>query len=92
LLQVAIHEFGHAIGLGHSEKREAIMWQYYSGFHPIRELPEDDLVGVHTLYGSLSPYLWHMRMHFDLEPYNSQPTGLLMFSDKIKSIFINMST
>ncbi len=45
---VAAHEFGHALGLGHSNVGSATMWpSYISG---ARTLDADDIAGVRTLY------------------------------------------
>ncbi|MEP3226518.1 MAG: matrixin family metalloprotease [Parasphingorhabdus sp.] len=48
-LTVAAHEFGHAIGLGHSRERNALMFPSYSGAH--RFLAADDISGCQSLYG-----------------------------------------
>lgn len=48
LVAVAAHEFGHAIGLGHSDVDGALMQPFYGG--PQRRLGTDDVAGVSTLY------------------------------------------
>jgi len=48
LKTVALHELGHALGLGHSTNPASVMWAEYlgpSGLH------FDDLEGIQTLYG-----------------------------------------
>ena len=51
LLLVAVHEFGHSLGLRHSNVEEAIMYPYYTGYVPDMKLHPDDIVGIQYLYG-----------------------------------------
>ncbi|NWY53483.1 MMP7 protein, partial [Chionis minor] len=52
LFLVAAHEFGHSLGLAHSNVREALMYPIYSYVNPATfKLPEDDKQGIQKLYG-----------------------------------------
>jgi predicted Zn-dependent protease len=53
LQTVALHEIGHALGLGHSTVSSAVMWPCYNGVK--RSLTADDIAGVQAIYGARAP-------------------------------------
>jgi len=55
LLQVAIHEIGHLLGLSHSDDENAIMYPYYSADRV--NLTQDDISGIRELYGLATPHV-----------------------------------
>lgn len=51
LLQTAAHEFGHSLGLSHSDVRSALMAPFYKGWEPNLKLDRDDIDAIQALYG-----------------------------------------
>lgn len=54
LFQVAAHELGHSLGLGHSSVRESLMAPFYQRYKPDFSLHKDDILGIQALYGKRS--------------------------------------
>ncbi len=47
---VALHEFGHALGMDHSSQTTAVMYAYYEGYN--QTLTSDDVAGIDSIYGA----------------------------------------
>jgi hypothetical protein len=50
---VAIHEFGHALGLGQSAINSACMYAFYNGMK--QSLTSDDIAGIQSIWGAPRP-------------------------------------
>lgn len=51
LLYVAVHEFGHSLGISHSKVRDAIMWPWAGEYIPDFKLKQDDINVIQSIYG-----------------------------------------
>ena len=75
LLSVALHEFGHALGMGHSQITQAVMYAMYTGVK--QQLNSDDVAGIDSIYGPRQPDQFNSygnsnatyQQAFNLSPY-----------------------
>ncbi|XP_072050835.1 matrix metalloproteinase-18-like [Amphiura filiformis] len=76
LFQVAAHEFGHSLGLGHSDDPNALMYAFYRGYIPNFVLPEDDINGIQYLYGENTGAADPTMRPFTVDPNSPCPGQL----------------
>lgn len=48
---MAAHEFGHSLGLSHSDVEGALMYPWYQNFDYDLRLTKDDELGIQRIYG-----------------------------------------
>ena len=51
---ISAHEFGHVLGLGHSNINGSLMSPFYLGYTPKAELTADDIAAIQAHYGNVS--------------------------------------
>lgn len=55
ILQTAVHEIGHLLGLQHSSDNRAVMYPINRPYDPNYALSDDDVRGIRYLY---TPWAW----------------------------------
>ena len=57
LFIIAAHEFGHNLGLDHSNVDTALMYPYYQGYIPNYTMDPDDRAAIVQHYGKLLHFI-----------------------------------
>lgn len=57
IVSIVAHEFGHSLGLSHSDVRDSLMAPFYRGYNPRFKLHEDDVQGIRVSSFSLQEYV-----------------------------------
>jgi len=73
LLQTAAHEFGHSLGLSHTDDNDALMAPFYRGFEVKPKLNQDDIKAIQALYGKKT----------QSKPVTSRPTNSVFGSNSV---------
>uniref|UniRef100_A0A672HDG7 Matrix metallopeptidase 30 n=1 Tax=Salarias fasciatus TaxID=181472 RepID=A0A672HDG7_SALFA len=94
LFLVAAHEFGHALGLAHSQVQTALMFPTYQYVNTDGyTLPEDDVQGVQALYGEIHPHRKKQNTEIEMPLYcwkrSSSWDGIRM--KKIQSVWAGIT-
>lgn len=78
-MSVAVHEFGHSLGLLHSDVQGSIMWPFSMGYQPDLKLHPDDISAIQALYGKQKTL-----MSFSFVS-RSEPFGSFRFLPRIEA-------
>ncbi|CAK9292975.1 unnamed protein product [Gordionus sp. m RMFG-2023] len=81
LYQVAAHEFGHSLGLSHSNRRTALMAPFYKTFMGTIELDADDKIGIQKLYGPPKKLVKPPHKNRDITYRTTTPTSYAVNQD-----------
>ena len=65
MLQTAAHEFGHSLGLSHTDDKQALMAPFYRGFEQSPKLEKDDIRAIQVeIYKTLHINAFHDRQFY----------------------------
>lgn len=89
LRTVAIHEFGHALGMGHAAISAATMWSYYIGVKQF--LNADDIAGIRSIYDARQPDGWNSNGQSNVFWYQARGLdGRLTAQNQIQIQWVNL--
>ena len=66
MLQTAAHEFGHSLGLSHTDDKQALMAPFYRGFEQSPKLEKDDIRAIQVELNKAM----HFHAFYDLSMKN----------------------
>lgn len=91
LQTVAIHEFGHALGMDHSAIYNAVMYSYYAGMK--QSLHSDDVGGIQSIYGARPYDAWNSNGQSNAVYWNAKSLdGWRNGLNQISLANLNMTT
>ncbi|GAA6109642.1 matrix metalloproteinase-20-like [Tachysurus ichikawai] len=74
LYLVAAHEFGHSLGLKHSQNPQSLMYPTYRKRQPQNMLSSEDILNINALYGPSITSSYYPRLNWN-HPFKSWYTG-----------------
>ncbi len=87
---VAIHEFGHALGMDHSSISTADMYAYYNGTK--QSLATDDTNGIRSIYGPRQPDAYDAAQSNDYWWYASNVTSAIDVNKQVRLGGLDITT
>ncbi len=90
LYTVALHEFGHALGLDHSTSTAAIMYPDYQGVE--YGLYSDDVAGIQSIYGARTPDAYYPDNSFSAAANITSTIDPIALTSALSGLSINTTT
>jgi matrix metalloproteinase-14 (membrane-inserted) len=77
MFHVALHEFGHALGLDHSNVTDSVMFPYVEVYNPDIALHSDDIQGIQALYGPRTHFPPDLCSNSTFDAIFQYPAGVI---------------